>query len=135
MKLVRQGDPYSRHIAKTIELIMSRGDFSQTHHLCYQSKVGPLKWLEPSTPDTIHKLAGEGVKDMLLVPVAFASDHLETLFELGIEYRRQAKEAGVRQYEVTEGLNDSQKFIDALAQLVVEKLSAGEGDRASTAAA
>jgi protoporphyrin/coproporphyrin ferrochelatase len=135
MKLVRQGDPYSQHIAKTIELIMARGAFTQTHHLCYQSKVGPLKWLEPSTPDTIRKLAGEGVKDMLLVPVAFASDHLETLFELGIEYRRQAKEADVRQYEVTEGLNDSPKFIDALAQLVVEKLGAGEGDRATTAAA
>ena len=135
MKLVRQGDPYSQHIARTIELIMSRGGFTQTHHLCYQSKVGPLKWLEPSTPDTIHKLAGEGVKDMLLVPVAFASDHLETLFELGIEYRRQAKEAGVRQYEVTEGLNDSPKFIDALAQLVSEKLRADEGDRASTAVA
>ena len=133
MKLVRQGDPYSNHIAKTIEAIMARGGFTQTHHLCYQSKVGPLKWLEPSTPDTIHRLAAEGVKDMLLVPVAFASDHLETLFELGIEYRRQAKEAGVGQYEVTEGLNDSPKFIDALAQLVSEKI--GEGDRASTAAA
>ena len=135
MKLVRQGDPYSNHIAKTIEAIMARGGFTQTHHLCYQSKVGPLKWLEPSTPDMIHRLAGEGVKDMLLVPVAFASDHLETLFELGIEYRRQAKEAGVRQYEVTEGLNDSPKFIGALAQLVAEKLEAGEGDLASTAAA
>ena len=135
MKLVRQGDPYSQHIAKTIELIMARGEFRQPHHLCYQSKVGPLKWLEPSTPDMIHKLASEGVKDMLLVPVAFASDHLETLFELGIEYRRQAKEAGVRQYEVTEGLNDSPKFIGALAQLVVEKLGAAEGNRANMAAA
>ena len=133
MKLVRQGDPYSRQIAKTIEAIMTRGGFAQQHHLCFQSKVGPMKWLEPSTPDTIHKLAGQGVKDMLLVPVAFASDHLETLFELGIEYRRQAKEAGVRQYEVTEGLNDSPKFIDALAQLVVERI--GEGDRVSKAAA
>jgi ferrochelatase len=58
---------------------------------------------------------------MLLVPVAFASDHLETLFELGIEYRRQAKERGVIQYEVTEGLNDSPKFIDALSELVLAK--------------
>jgi ferrochelatase len=58
---------------------------------------------------------------MLLVPVAFASDHLETLFELGVEYRRQARERGVIQYEVTEGLNDSPKFIDALAELVFAK--------------
>ncbi len=119
MKLVRQGDPYSHHILKTVEAIMERGGYEQPNHLCYQSKVGPLKWLEPSTPDTIKRLAGEGVKDMLLVPVAFASDHLETLFELGIEYRHVAMEAGVEQYEITEGLNDSAKFIDALAQLVV----------------
>lgn len=119
MKLVRQGDPYSHHILQTVDAIMERGRFEQPHHLCYQSKVGPLKWLEPSTPVTIAKLAAEGVEDMLLVPVAFVSDHLETLFELGIEYRRVAEHAGVVQYEVTEGLNESSKFVDALAQLVV----------------
>jgi protoporphyrin/coproporphyrin ferrochelatase len=123
MKLVRQGDPYSFHIQKTIDAILKQGQFAQPYHLCYQSKVGPLKWLEPSTPDTIEKLAAEGVKDMLLVPVAFASDHLETLFELGIEYRRVAMKAGVAQYEVTEGLNDSCRFADALAQLVVLALN------------
>ena len=122
MKLVKQGDPYSYQIAGTVATIMARGEFGQTHTLCYQSKVGPLKWLTPSTPDTIADLALKGVKHMLLVPVAFASDHLETLFELGIEYRRQAKARGVVQYEVTEGLNDSPKFIDALAELVFEKV-------------
>jgi ferrochelatase len=127
MKLVKQGDPYSHQIAKTVTAIMDRGAFEQTHTLCYQSKVGPLKWLTPSTPDTIAELAGRGVKHMLLVPVAFASDHLETLFELGIEYRRQAKERGVVQYEVTEGLNDSSKFIDALAELVFETIGIDNG--------
>ena len=122
MKLVRQGDPYSQQIKETVKMIMGRGRFKQSHRLCYQSKVGPLKWLEPSTPNTIAELAAKGVKDMLLVPVAFASDHLETLFELGIEYRRQAMEKGVEQYEVTEGLNDSPKFIDALAELVLERV-------------
>ena len=122
MKLVRQGDPYSIHIAKTVEAIVERGEITHTTTLCYQSKVGPLKWLTPSTPDTIARLAEEGVKNMLLVPVAFASDHLETLFELGIEYRRQAIEKGVERYEVTEGLNDSPLFIEALAELVLEKL-------------
>ena len=121
MKLVKQGDPYSHQIAKTVEAIMKRGEFKQPHSLCYQSKVGPLKWVTPSTPDMIADLASNGVKHMLIVPVAFASDHLETLFELGIEYRRQAKERGVVQYEVTEGLNDSPKFIQALADLVFEK--------------
>jgi len=122
MKLVRQGDPYSKHIAATVEAIMLRGKITQANTLCYQSKVGPLKWLTPSTPDTISRLAKEGVKQMLLVPVAFASDHLETLFELDIEYRRQALAEGVQQYEVTEGLNQSPLFIEALAQLVFDKL-------------
>ncbi|MDQ3181926.1 MAG: ferrochelatase, partial [Acidobacteriota bacterium] len=85
------------------------------------SKVGPQKWLTPSTPDTIKELADKGVKNMLAVPIAFASDHLETLFEVGIEFKHLAKEAGVEQFEVTEGLNYSDKFIDALAQLVVLK--------------
>jgi ferrochelatase len=134
MKLVRQGDPYSHQIAKTVEAIMGSGQFKQPHTLCYQSKVGPLKWLTPSTPDTIADLAAKGVKNMLLVPVAFTSDHLETLFELGIEYRRQAKERGVTQYEVTKGLNNSPKFIDALAQLVFEKLES-EPARSEGAAA
>lgn len=134
MKLVRQGDPYSGHIKKTIEAIMDRGQFTQDYSLCYQSKVGPLKWLTPSTPDTIKDLAGKGVKHMLLVPVAFASDHLETLFELGIEYRHQATAAGVEQYEVTEGLNDSPLFIDALAQLVTRELGIEQSESARSAA-
>ncbi|MGI8541899.1 MAG: ferrochelatase [Aridibacter sp.] len=121
MKLVREGDPYSDHIKKTVEMVVERGNFNQPNSLCYQSKVGPQKWLTPSTPDTIEKLAAEGVKDMLAVPIAFVSDHLETLFEVGIEFKHLAKEAGVEQFEVTEGLNYSEKFIDALAQLVLEK--------------
>jgi ferrochelatase len=122
MKLVRQGDPYSDHIKQTVAAVMQQGDYKHPHTLCYQSKVGPLKWLEPSTPDTIERLAAEGVKHMLVVPIAFTSDHLETLFELGHEYRRVAKEAGVVQYEVMTGLNDSATFIHALAGLVFEKL-------------
>ncbi len=133
MKLVRQGDPYSGHIKKTIEAIIRQGGFSQDHSLCYQSKVGPMKWLTPSTPDTIKDLAAKGVKNMLLVPVAFASDHLETLFELGIEYRHLAKDAGVGQYEVTTGLNDSPFFIDALARLVFDKAALTTDEKASTA--
>jgi ferrochelatase len=134
MKLVRQGDPYSGHIKVTIESIIRQGGFSQNYSLCYQSKVGPMKWLTPSTPDTINKLAAEGVKNMLVVPVAFVSDHLETLFELGIEYRRVAELAGVEQYEVTTGLNDSPIFIDALARLVFEKAGITEPEKTVSSA-
>jgi protoporphyrin/coproporphyrin ferrochelatase len=122
MKLVRQGDPYSEHIKKTVAAILQRSKVVNDSSLCYQSKVGPLKWLTPSTPDTISELAGKGVKHMLVVPVAFASDHLETLFELGIEYRHLAENAGVEQYEITTGLNDSPKFIEALSQVVLAHL-------------
>lgn len=134
MKLVRQGDPYSGHIKKTVDLMMERGGYTQDNSLCYQSKVGPLKWLTPSTPDTIEKLAKEGVKHMLIIPVAFASDHLETLFELGIEYRHVASEAGVDRFEITTGLNDSPLFIDALAQLVFEKMGVEHETETSAAA-
>jgi ferrochelatase len=126
MKLVREGDPYSDHIKATVAAVMEAGEYEQSHTLCYQSKVGPLKWLEPSTPDTIERLAAEGVKHMLIVPIAFTSDHLETLFELGHEYRRVANEAGVEQYEVMTGLNDSPTFIDAMAELVFQKLGVSE---------
>ncbi len=131
MKLVRQGDPYSNHIKITVEKIVSQGGFTQANSLCYQSKVGPLKWLTPSTPDTISRLAAEGVKKMLVVPVAFASDHLETLYEVGIEFRHMATQAGVEQFEVTIGLNDSPLFINALAQLVFNKAEVGESSFAA----
>ncbi|MDQ3798116.1 MAG: ferrochelatase [Acidobacteriota bacterium] len=133
MKLVRAGDPYSGHIKKTVDTVVKQGNFSQANSLCYQSKVGPQKWLKPSTPDTIAELAAQGVKNMLVVPIAFASDHLETLFEVGIEFRHLAKNAGVEQFEVTVGLNDSPKFIDALAQLVWQKLEQENGKRATAA--
>ncbi|MBV9241550.1 MAG: ferrochelatase [Acidobacteria bacterium] len=134
IKLVKKGDPYSDHIKKTVEAVLKRGNFGLDHSLCYQSKVGPMKWLTPSTPDTIKELAGRGVKHMLLVPVAFASDHLETLFELGIEYRHQAAAAGVEQYEITEGLNDSELFAEALTQLVIREIGRRNSERARAAA-
>jgi ferrochelatase len=121
MKLVREGDPYSGHIAETVAAVMRRGGWKNPHHLCFQSKVGPQKWLTPSTPETIGELARKGSKTMLAVPIAFASDHLETLFEVGIEFRHLAEKAGVEQFEVTEGLNYSEKFIDALGQLVLNE--------------
>lgn len=133
LKLVREGDPYSHHIRRTVEAVMMRAKFGQKHHLCFQSKVGPQKWLTPSTPAMIEELAAKGVKNMLVVPVAFVSDHLETLFELGIEYRRHAIEKGVEQYEVTTGLNDSEKFAGALTELVLQSL--GKNQKTMTAAA
>jgi len=123
VKLVKMGDPYNLHIKETVAEVMKRSGYKQRHYLSYQSKVGPQKWLEPKTPDTIERLAGEGVKDILVIPIAFVSDHLETLFEVGIEFRHLAKEKGIEQFEVMPGLNDSPKFISALANLVMKKLN------------
>ena len=122
LKLVRAGDPYSDHIRKTVEAVIKQGNFKQDSSLCWQSKVGPQKWLTPSTPETIEELAGKGVTSMLAIPIAFASDHLETLFEVGIEFKHLAEAKGVEQFEVTEGLNFSDKFIEALAQLVLKQV-------------
>lgn len=123
MKLVREGDPYSGHICETVSAVKTRGGWKNQHTLCFQSKVGPQKWLTPSTPAVIEELAAQGIKNMLVIPIAFVSDHLETLFELGHEYARLAKEKGVEQYEVMEGLNDSELFAEALAKLVLGKIS------------
>jgi protoporphyrin/coproporphyrin ferrochelatase len=122
MKLVREGDPYSGQICETVSAVKTRGGWTNDHTLCFQSKVGPQKWLTPSTPAVVEELAAKGVKNMLVVPIAFVSDHLETLFELGLEYSHLAKEKGVEQFEVMEGLNDSELFAESLAQLVLQKI-------------
>jgi ferrochelatase len=122
MKLVRDGDPYSHQIIKTVAAAMDRGGWKNEHHLCYQSKVGPQKWLTPSTPAVIEELAAKGVVNMLVIPIAFVSDHLETLFELGHEYSRLAKGHGVERYEVMEGLNDSGLFTECLAHLIAQRI-------------
>jgi protoporphyrin/coproporphyrin ferrochelatase len=116
---LRKGDPYSDHIKKTIDLVMKERNFSHKHHLCYQSKVGPAKWLEPATDKMIKDLAAKGFKDLLIIPISFVSDHIETLFELDIEYRHVADENNIENYIVMEGLNDSQIFIDALYDIIM----------------
>ncbi|MDM7924156.1 MAG: ferrochelatase [Pyrinomonadaceae bacterium] len=130
MKLVREGDPYSGHICETVCAVRERGGWKNPHTLCFQSKVGPQKWLTPSTPKVIEELADAGTTHMLAVPIAFVSDHLETLFEIGKEFRHLASEKGVEQFEVTEGLNDSAIFADALAELVFDKIGHAEAKAA-----
>jgi protoporphyrin/coproporphyrin ferrochelatase len=122
MALVRQGDPYSHQIRQTYEAVMKQGRFEQPSTLCFQSKVGPQKWLEPSLIDTIDRLGKEGIKNMLIIPIAFVSEHLETLSEIGLEGKKQAMDLGVEQFEVMPALLDHPKFIKCLGDLVIEKL-------------
>lgn len=122
ISLVKKGDPYSYQIKETIDTVMNARKFSHQHHLCYQSKVGPMKWLEPATDTMIEILASSGYKHLLIIPVSFVSDHIETLFELDIEYRHVADEKGIENYFVMKGLNDSQLFINALVELVKSEI-------------
>jgi len=116
--LIRRGDPYQREIHATVEGVVQRLPPGQQWSLSYQSKVGPVKWLEPSTADHLPALAAQGVRQVLVVPVAFVSDHIETLHEQHILLRGLARQAGIERYEVANALNDCRLFARALAQLV-----------------
>src|SRR6202162_4497852 len=90
MTLVEKGDPYPKQIEETVQLVRELGAWENPHVLCYQSKVGPQKWLQPSLTGTIERLAGEGVRRILVVPIAFLTEHIETLHEINIEAREHA---------------------------------------------
>lgn len=118
--LVVSGDPYKSQIEKTVELVLSKGGWDLPHTLCYQSKVGPLKWVGPSLTETITNIARTGHRYILIVPISFVSEHIETLFEIDIEARQLATGLGVKQFEMMPALNNHPKFIEALKNLVMK---------------
>ncbi len=114
---ITEGDPYLDHIQATVRLVMEQlGDVS--HHLAFQSRAGPVKWLEPSTGEKLKEIAAAGHTDVLVVPLSFVSDHIETLHEIDIEYREVAEHLGITNFRRMESLNDSPLFIRCLAELV-----------------
>ena len=123
LAVIDQGDPYQRQIERTVELVWQRGGWQGRRHLCYQSKVGASKWLRPSMHETVARLGAEKRKRMLVVPISFVSDHVETLHEIDIQHREQARGLGIADYRMAPGLNDSPRFIAALAGLVRRALS------------
>ncbi|MEW6653852.1 MAG: ferrochelatase [Bacteroidota bacterium] len=122
ISLVKKGDPYSNQIKDTVNAVVKARKNSHPHHLCFQSKVGPMKWLEPATDDMIKDLSAKGMKHLLIIPISFVSDHIETLFELDIEYRHIADECGIENYIIMRGLNDSTLFIEGLTDLVNQEI-------------
>ncbi|MEI8135485.1 MAG: ferrochelatase [bacterium] len=122
LDIVKKGDPYSEQIRETMELVVEPFRAQYKYGLSFQSKVGPKKWLEPDTEETIEHLIKEGKKKLLIVPISFVSDHIETLHELNIEAREEAEEAGVEEFIVSEGLNISPTFIRALTEISVSEL-------------
>jgi protoporphyrin/coproporphyrin ferrochelatase len=123
MSVVEAGDPYRRHVEETVRLVMERGGWPNRHLLCYQSRVGPGRWLEPTLDRALERLAAEGERRVLAIPISFVTDHVETLSEIDIEARALAGRLGIEQFAMMPALNDSPKFIEALASLVVGVLT------------
>ena len=118
LSLIEKGDPYAKQIEQTVALVRREGNWPNSSTLCYQSRVGRQKWLEPSLTATLESLAGRGIRRVLVVPISFVTEHIETLHEINIEAREYAESLGVREFCMMPALNDSPKFIEALADLV-----------------
>ncbi|KAK9768162.1 ferrochelatase hem15 [Basidiobolus ranarum] len=119
---INRGDPYSAEVAATVDRVMASLGYSNPYRLVWQSQVGPSQWLGPQTNDALKGLAKQGQKNVLLVPIAFTSDHIETLYELDYEYCEEAKKLGITGIKRAESLNDSSFFIEAMADAVKQHL-------------
>jgi protoporphyrin/coproporphyrin ferrochelatase len=124
LSLIEKGDPYPAQIEETVKLLLAAGGWPNQSTLCYQSRVGRQKWLEPSLANTIDKLAANGVRRVLVIPISFVTEHIETLHEINIEAREHAAERGIAEFHMMASLNDSPTFIQALADLVKTAASA-----------
>lgn len=121
-EFVDQGDPYPEQLQITINGVVDRvGPIDR--HLAYQSRSGPVKWMEPQTDATIIRLAAEGHKHILAVPISFVCDHIETLYEIDIMYRELAEAQGIVEFRRSPSLNSRPAFIKALAGLVEGRLA------------
>lgn len=115
VSFIRKGDPYLEQIKRTIAAVEKI--IGIEGRLCFQSRSGPVEWLAPSTPQTLESLAAEGCRNVLMVPISFVSDHVETLYEIDILFRGQAEALGMR-LERTASLNTAPEFIRCLSVLV-----------------
>lgn len=113
-----QKDPYPRHIEATVRVIDAALGVRTRSRLGYQSKVGPVEWLGPSTSEVLAELAKAGETQVLVVPIAFVSDHVETLYEIRLLFGGEAARLGIPHYAAAEGLNDHPEFIRGLADIV-----------------
>jgi len=126
VSVIEKGDPYQQQIEETVALVMEQGGWPNHHRLCYQSKVGASRWLEPSLHQTLRQLASEKRSEACIVPISFVSDHVETLAEIDHHAREEARLLGIERFEMTRGLNDSPTFIQALAESVMAALGEAE---------
>ena len=126
LEVINRGDAYPAEIGASVHEVMQRLDYRHEYLLAYQSEVGPVPWLGPSTEKVLEQLGKKRRKNVLVVGIAFTSDHIETLHELDIEYGELAHEAGITNFKRAPSLNGMPLFQDALAQIVHEHLQRGE---------
>ncbi|KAF8475823.1 putative mitochondrial ferrochelatase [Kalaharituber pfeilii] len=123
MSVVNRGDPYPAEVAATVHAVMSRLGFRNPYRLVWQSQVGPSPWLGAQTSATVEGYVKKGKTDMVLIPIAFTSDHIETLHELDLEIIKESKQPGIKR---AESLNGDPLFIEALADIAKMHLESGE---------
>lgn len=125
--VMNRGDPYPAEVGATVQLVMQELGWCNPYRLVWQSKVGPLPWLEPGTENTIKAMVKKGQKNLMLIPIAFVNDHIETLHELDIEYAQDiGKEVGAERIARCAAPNCDPTFIECLADIVSTHLKTGE---------
>lgn len=122
---VDDGDPYVTQVERTRDAVMERLRVPNPARLSFQSRAGPVRWIRPSTDETIRALGREGAKALVVVPVSFVSDHIETLYEIELLYGGMAKACGMEEFVRVPALNADPLFVAALADMVEERLRAG----------
>ncbi|KAG8194735.1 hypothetical protein JTE90_026383 [Oedothorax gibbosus] len=127
MSAVNRGDPYAAEVAATVLGVMQKLNFSHSYRLVWQSKVGPVDWLSPQTDDAIKGYVSKGKKNLMLIPISFVNEHIETLHELDIEYGEElAHKIGVKNYRRVPAPNDHPSFIEGLADILKSHLKSEE---------
>ena len=124
--VMNRGDPYPAEVGGTVSKVMEELNWCNPYRLVWQSKVGPLPWLEPGTEETIKVLVKRGQKNLMLIPIAFVNEHIETLHELDIEYAKElGEEVGAERIARCPAPNDNPLFIEGIADMVHTHLTTG----------
>jgi ferrochelatase len=125
LDVIDRGDAYPQEVGASVQRVVECLKVPNPYLLAYQSDVGPVRWLGPSTEQVIRQFGARGQRELLVVPIAFTSDHIETLSELDREYGEVAHQVGITQYERAPALNDRPRFLDALAEIARDHLASG----------